>query len=157
MKKQTFAAVLSLIIFSLALTGCGENESSLPGIGEDSVTDITRVSQAPDRLKYVGRDVNFSNVMVQDVVGDYIFWAGERYQALPVVLEREARGETEESEIRIRSGQRLTIEGNVRLVSALSEDSPVWNLIDDQERSEIQSAVVYISAFAVETDEQNAR
>jgi len=141
-----------LFLFSLALLfwlgACGKDEAAKPE-DQPALTSVSEITGVMDRSGLVGRKVEISGVKVRDVVGDYVFWAGEAGAELPVSLESELRGTGAESNIRIRRGMTLTLSGTVRQVSSLTDDDPFWGLVDSEEKAQIQASGVYIAADVV--------
>lgn len=105
--------------------------------------------EVADALTLVGREVSLRAVPASRVIGDWTFYIGrDAKHEIPVVIADEKSGKVEESEVRVRKGVLLDIEGSVR-----RNDDPK-NLgnphyIDRRELAELQTKSIYIDATRV--------
>jgi hypothetical protein len=147
MKKLNYSVtVLALSIF--VLFGCGsddkkeaKNPTEMPAI-----TDINELANAPDKRSQVGRKVEVESARVQQVVGNYVFWAGEGQPGIPVVRQDKIRGPVTEH---VSRGGRVRMNGTVRLLESVAATDPLWDKISESEKQAMKNAVVYVDAEKV--------
>lgn len=130
----------------LALGGCGKDNSTAgtPGaVTPTTITDLSTITQAADRRALVGRKVEIPNAQAQQVVGTYVFWAGDTHSAVPVVRLDRMRGPVAEH---VKRGAQVGMSGTVRLLSSVSATDPLWTHVNERERNDMLGAIVYIAA-----------
>lgn len=117
------------------------------------ITDIVEVVAVPvpQRLPLVGRQVQLSDVRVQSVVGDEIFWVGPSAdQRLFVALDpAPGLNRPVESPTDVSPGQGVNVTGVVKRVPAdLQAMQTQWKM-DDSTTAALRDAQVYLAATQV--------
>jgi hypothetical protein len=138
---KTFFIFLSA---AFMLSSCGKDDK---GATTATVTDINSILQASDRTTFVGQAVNVDNVTVDSVVGTYVFWAGSSHSGVPIFRKDRLEGTATE---RVQRGDKVRINGTVRLVDTVPATDPLWEMVSVEEKADIQNAKVFISADKVQ-------
>lgn len=95
----------------------------------DPITDVYVVVTAPDRRALLGRQAQFSGVMVQDVVGDKTFWIGPSADKRMFVVLDEAPTSSKpgvEGRYNIEKGQKLNITGALVQIPDAETAKTLW-------------------------------
>lgn len=137
---------LTAIALVFALIGCGKEDGSGTQAASETITDIGVISTTADRRTLVGRKVNIPDAPVSTVVGNYVFWAGDRHSGVPVAREDKMRTPVVEH---VRLGDRVRISGTVRLLETVPDSDLLWDKINEDEKRDILNARVYIAADSV--------
>lgn len=145
--KRNITSIMAVFFSALLfITACGKDKDNQSGV-QAALTDIPSIAGAADRRALVGRSVDISNGLVQSVVGNYVFWAGDSTSQIPVVrLDKEASPVIEH----VKRGETVRMVGTVRLVESTPANDPMWEQINPTERAQITEALVYIAADSVQ-------
>lgn len=109
--------------------------------------DVILSEPAVDNL--VGRQVLLDRVEVDRVVGDFVFWIGDRQRgAVPVVLLGEQTGRQAEGTTEVREGQEVQVVGVIRALVDL--DVLDRGMLDDMQRRALANNAFFIGAEQVE-------
>jgi hypothetical protein len=136
-------AVLALLFVVL---GCGKEKGAEPQAATETIADLSAISSASDRRALVGRKVDIADAPVSQVVGNYVFWAGDPHSGVPVAREDKMRSPVIEH---VRRGDRVRILGVVRLLETVPDSDLLWDTVNADEKRDIQAAQVYIAAESV--------
>lgn len=142
--KLAYTGIL-IALLSL-LPGCGEDKSGNNNSASD-ITSIESIVAEPDRRAIVGRSVSIEEATVTGVVGNYVFWAGDPRNQIPVVRLDKMKGPVSKHVVK---DARVRIYGVVRLTEGVSGSDPMWDLINETEKAQIQAATIYIAADTVQ-------
>lgn len=149
MKRSSAKSFYLLCLLTLGLVGCGEDKNRTSGSTVSpgpAITNIGDIAGAADRRELVGRSVSIEDGTVQAVVGFFIFWGGDDHNQIPVVrLDKLAGNETRP----VRAGDKVRIYGTVRLVESIPDGDRIWQTVNDNEKTEIKNATVYVAADRV--------
>ena len=143
-----FSGLAAASVLALFVTlSCGKDDKSTQVNPEPAlITDMSVISNAPDRTALVGKKVDISSATVQSVVGTYLFWAGDPRTAVPVAREDRMHDSVAEH---VRAGEHCRITGTVRLLETVPSTDVLWDRINDQERRDLLASRVYIAADKV--------
>lgn len=150
--NHTKIFAISLAMFAMfaimSLSGCGKDETSAnqPEV-QAAITDLNEIASSPDRRALIGRSVQTTNAVVRGVVGNYVFWAGDERNQIPVVRMDKMLGPVTEH---VREGSIVKIIGTVRLVETVAESDPMWETVNENEKTEVKGAVVYVAGDKIE-------
>ena len=130
------------ILFLAAFAACQTEELDVE-MTFDDVADVLDPASAAD---YEGRTVQFTDIQVQDVVGDSIFWIGpSSEQRLFVLLIEQRTPDTPiEGRYDINPGQTISITGTLRSIPGV-DTLAQWGL-DEPSRTELQNQHLYLEA-----------
>src|ERR1051325_9518522 len=87
--SRTGVLLLSLV---LLVAGCGKEGTREVTSDRSTIVDIEDIANAADRRSLVGKNVDIRNAKVQQVVGNYVFWAGDPHTSVPIAREDKMRG-----------------------------------------------------------------
>lgn len=145
-QKQIPFLLIPAILFVAA---CGKDDgkqATTDPATQPAIEDLATIEQAADRGSLVGRNVALDNIRVDRVTGTYVFWAGSQ-NGIPVFRKDSFEKTVAEH---VRREDRVRITGTVRLATAASPTDPLWEHINEQEKADILSARVFISADKVQ-------
>lgn len=98
-------------------------------VATDPITDVYLLVAAPDRRAFLGRQAEFSNVTVLDVVGDKTFWIGPSTEKRVFVVLNEVPTPGQpgvEGRYDIRKGQTLSIVGALTEIPDAETAKTLW-------------------------------
>lgn len=130
------------MLFLAAFAACQPEEPDV----DMTLDDIAVVLDPASAADYEGRTVQFTDVQVQDVVGDSIFWIGPNSEERLFVLLIEQRTPDTPIEGRydINAGQTISITGTLRSIPN-ADTLAQWTL-DEASRTELQNQHLYLEA-----------
>lgn len=147
---KSLAQYTSILAFGLlAVVGCGKDDDAKtqPIEQQPAITDVRTIADTADKRTLIGRKVEIDNAITQEIVGNYVFWAGEtRYSAVPVVRQDKIKGGATSP---VRVGAVARISGTIRFVESVSAADPMWDKVSEKEKRDIESAKIYIDAERV--------
>jgi len=111
------------------------------------ITDLAMVTGGANLTSMVGRDVQLSNVRVQEVVGDRTFWVGpDSNQRALVVLNETPTPSTPGTEGRydVTAGQTINVNGSVR-----NTNDPAFGSNPIEGLPAGQNAVIYAQSLDI--------
>lgn len=146
MRKPSYVFFFLLVLL-VAACGKDKNASQNPTTESQTITSLDQITQTPNRESLVGRKVEIASVRGQRPTGTYVFWAGEGHDSVPVVRFDRMHGPVSEH---VTEGARVRISGTVRDVRNTPDNDPMWDKINDRERADIKSAIIYIGADTVQ-------
>ncbi|HXG85209.1 MAG TPA: hypothetical protein VNI84_14405 [Pyrinomonadaceae bacterium] len=113
----------------------------------DEITDVLIVVAEPNRPSLVGRRVRFTNVKVQDVVGDRTFYVGpSASQRMFVALEEEPSPNSPvEGKVDVNPGQTVSFTGTIMAMPTVDEaKNRFGRLMNDAELNALKNQQIYI-------------
>ncbi len=130
------------MLLLVAFAACRTDEPDV----DMALDDIAVVLDPASAADYEGRTVQFTDVHVQDVVGDSIFWIGPSpEQRLFVLLIEQRTPDTPiEGRYDINAGQTISITGTLRSIPSV-DTLAEWGL-DEAGRTELQNQHLYLEA-----------
>ncbi len=143
---------LSAVSVLFVLLGCGKDNGIGTGNGNETqggnntISELTVISSTADKRSLVGRKVSIADAPVDEVVGNYVFWAGDTHSGVPIVREDKMRTPVVEH---VRRGDRVRVLGTVRLLESVPVSDLMWDKVNENERRDILAAQVYIAAESV--------
>lgn len=142
-KCSSNSTALRLAIGMLILAAFAACETEEPD-AEMAVDDIAVVLDSA--AAYEGRTVQFTDVNVQDVVGDSIFWIGptSEQRLFVLLIEQRTPDTPTEGRYNINSGQTISITGTLRSIPP-ADTLAGWGL-DEAARTELQNQHLYLEA-----------
>ncbi len=116
----------------------------------EPITDVVVIATAPNKQSFVNRQVEFTNVPVQSVVGDRTFWVGSgNNERLFVVLDEALDNGRTEKNLKVNEGQTLMIRGLIRSLPSTQEAQKQWGL-SAAEAEALRNQQVYLQASQVQ-------
>ncbi len=116
----------------------------------EPITDVVVIATAPNKQSFVNRQVEFTNVPVQSVVGDRTFWVGSgNNERLFVVLDEALDNGRTEKNLKVNAGQTLMIRGLIRSLPSTQEAQKQWGL-SAAEAEALRNQQVYLQASQVQ-------
>lgn len=133
------------MLFLAAFAACRTDEPDVDMV----LDDIAVVLDPASAADYEELTVQFTDVQVQDVVGDSIFWIGpSSEQRLFVLLIEQRTPDTRiEGRYNINAGQTISITGTLRSIPSV-DTLTQWGL-DEAGRMELQRQHLYLEAQRV--------
>ncbi len=112
----------------------------------DVINSLDDISLEDQKLNLNGSPVLLRDVLVKEVLGNYLFMIGNKDVSIPVVLSGEITGRQQEEKVKIRAGDRLRLTG---LLFSLEEPEDIIDpsFIDAKELKRIKNQAVYIYAL----------
>lgn len=113
----------------------------------DEITDVLIIVAEPNRPSLVGRRVRFTNVKVQDVVGDRTFYVGPgANQRMFVALEEEPSPNSPvEGKVDVNPGQTVSFTGTIMAMPTVDEAKKRFGrLMNDAELNVLNNQQIYI-------------
>jgi len=113
----------------------------------DEITDVLIIVAEPNRPSLVGRRVRFTNVKVQDVVGDRTFYVGPgANQRMFVALEEEPSPNSPvEGKVDVNPGQTVSFTGTIMAMPTVDEAKKRFGrLMNDAELNALKNQQIYI-------------
>ncbi|HXG82684.1 MAG TPA: hypothetical protein VNI84_01535 [Pyrinomonadaceae bacterium] len=111
------------------------------------ITDVLIIVAEPNRPSLVGRRVRFTNVKVQDVVGDRTFYVGPgANQRMFVALEEEPSPNSPvEGKVDVNPGQTVSFTGTIMAMPTVDEAKKRFGrLMNDAELNALKNQQIYI-------------
>lgn len=118
---------------------------SLTTTTSDPITDVTIIVDTPDQQSLANRRVQFTNVNVQNVVGDRSFWVGQGNSKVFVVLDTELDQGRAEEAIQVKPGQSLNLTGVLLPMPTSTQAQQQWQLSEAESRS-LATQKLYLKA-----------
>lgn len=116
----------------------------------EPITDVAVIANTSDRKSILNRQVQLTNVKVQDVNGDRTFWIGQpNGQPVFVVLEQPLDAGSAENKIVIKPGQSLNLTGVLRPVPSTQQAQQEWGLTPAEAQT-LQTQALYLRAGQVQ-------
>lgn len=116
----------------------------------EPITDVAVITNTSDRQSILNRQVQLTNVNVQNVNGDRTFWIGQpNGQPVFVVLETPLDAGTAENKIVIKPGQTLNLTGVLRPVPSTQQAQQEWGLTPAEAQT-LQNQALYLRAAQVQ-------
>lgn len=123
------------------------NQAAAPS---EPITDVAVIANTSDRQSILNRQVQLTNVRVQNVNGDRTFWIGQpNGQPVFVVLEPALDAGSAENKIVIKPGQTLNLTGVLRPVPSTQQAQQQWGL-SPAEAKTLQNQALYLQAGQVQ-------
>lgn len=144
--ETEFNARPVLIAQSVAFRAGAAANTNTAAAGEE-ITDVLIIVDTPDRPTLVGRRVRFTNVSVQDVVGDRTFYIGPNAnRRILVALEEEpSPNRPIEGKVNVNPGQTVSFTGTVvAMPSAEEARTRFGRLLNESEFNNIAKQQIYI-------------
>ena len=113
----------------------------------DEITDVLIIVAEPNRPSLVGRRVRFTNVKVQDVVGDRTFYVGpSASQRMFVALEEEPSPNSPvEGKVNVNPGQTVSFTGTIVAMPTVDEAKKRFGrMMNDAELNALKNQQIYI-------------
>lgn len=116
----------------------------------EPITDVAVIANTSDRKSILNRQVQLTNVKVQNVNGDRTFWIGQpNGQPVFVVLEQPLDAGSAENKIVIKPGQTLNLTGVLRPVPSTQQAQQEWGLTPAEAQT-LQTQALYLRAGQVQ-------
>lgn len=106
--------------------GTAANGDTTNGNAEAPVTDLLVVVARPVKPELIGRRVQLTDVQVQSVVGDEVFWVGSDKNQRLLVSWDEEKGT--EARTDVNAGQKVTLSGVLRKAPTTAQAQQQWGL-----------------------------
>lgn len=119
--------------------------------GPTPLTDVVAIVAVPDPMPLVGQPVQLTNVAVQAVPGDSIFWVGpsETQRLLVVLDETRTPGTPVEGRVNVNPGQTVSVSGVLRQTPAdLQPWQARWKL-NEEAMTTLRNGRLYLAADRV--------
>lgn len=126
------------------------------GAGNE-ITDVLIIVAEPNRPSLVGRRVRFSNVKVQDVVGDRTFYVGPgANQRMFVALEEEPSPNSPvEGKVDVNRGQTVSFTGTIMAMPTVDEAKKRFGrLMNEAELNNLRNQQIYIRTDKVNIEKK---
>ncbi|HET9236643.1 MAG TPA: hypothetical protein VFO10_05310 [Oligoflexus sp.] len=145
----------AIIATSVLISPRGQSATVATGSNQPTqITDIAVIHNTTDKATLVGRTVQLNKVNVQKVVGDQSFLIGTGNQQVFVTFnEIPSPGTAKEGQVAIKAGQKVSLNGTIRSLPALSEEWLKQNKVDSTTAKELKQQPIYIHASDVRVEQ----
>lgn len=131
-------------------TPSATNTATIPS---EPITNVTVITTTPNQQVLVDRQVKFTDVQVQSVVGDRTFWVGSNNnERLFVVLAEPLDAGAAENQVVVKSGQTLDLTGMLRPMPTVQQAQQQWSL-SPAEAQALQNQTLYLQAQQINRQE----
>lgn len=121
------------------------------------ITDVVIITTNPNQQSLVNRRVQFTNVNVQNVIGDRTFWVGSNNnQRLFVVLAPNLDAGSAENKVVVKTGQQVNLTGVLQPMPSTQQAQQQWGL-SATEAQALSNQSIYLQADRIQFEQAQNR
>lgn len=121
--------------------------TSTVAVVTEPITDVVVINQAPNKQALANKQVQFTDVKVQSVVGDRAFWVGNNNnQRLFVVLDASLDAGSAEKQVVVKPGQTVDLSGVLQPAPTVEAAQKQFKGLSANEAQSLRDQAVYLQA-----------